>query len=100
MYEVLSFLHVKVLAMSESGNIARKGSAISLFPLYDSHGIQHPRVGVWRFFSVEVDPKPLCVALDAGKTVSRAVLGPGNVSDGAEQNLHPLQTFYSNFMPF
>ncbi len=60
MYEVLSFLHVKVLAMSESGNIARKGSAMSSFPLYDSHGIQHPRVGVWRFFSVEVDPKPLC----------------------------------------
>ncbi len=35
MYEVLSFPHVKVLAMSESGNIARKSLAISSFPLYD-----------------------------------------------------------------
>ncbi len=86
MYEVLSFPHVKVLAMSESGNIARKSSAISSFPLYDWCLVTVFNTHRTSAFSVEVDPKPLCVALDARQTESRAVLGPGNVSDGAEQN--------------
>ncbi len=86
MYEVLSFPHVKVLAISESGNIARKSSAKSLFPLYDWCLVTVFNTHRISAFSVEVDLEPLCGALDARQTESRAVLGPGNVSDGAEQN--------------
>ncbi len=61
---------------------------------YQEHRNNKVTIILWHYFPKSFSqPKPLCVALDARRTESRAVLGPGNVSDGAEQNLHPLQTF-------
>lgn len=89
MYEVLSFPHVKVLAMSESGNIAWKSSEMSSFPLYDWCFVTVFNTHRTSAFNVEVDPKAL-VALDvagqldvtaAGQPESRDELGPGSDGD-------------------